>query len=54
MIRQVIEMSKREEEERLSKIEVQEKQQLKTAELASIAVAAKINNAAPVKVQEII
>ena len=54
MIRQVIEMSKREEEERLSKIEVQEKQQLKTAELASIADAAKINNAPPVKVQKII
>ena len=38
-------MSKREEEERLTKIEVQEKQQLKTAEIASIAVAAKLNNA---------
>jgi hypothetical protein len=49
MIRQVIEMSRREEEERLNKIEVQEKQQLKTAELASIAVAAKLNNAPVIK-----
>jgi hypothetical protein len=38
-------MSKREEEERLTKIEVQEKQQLKSAEIASIAAAAKLNNA---------
>jgi|APCry1669189241_1035207.scaffolds.fasta_scaffold34189_1 hypothetical protein len=49
MIRQVIEMSKREEEERLNKIEVQEKHQLKTAELASIAVAAKVNKAPEIK-----
>jgi hypothetical protein len=46
-------MSKREEEERIQKVEAQEKQQMKTAELASIAVAAKVNNAMPVKVKEV-
>ncbi len=53
MIRQVLEISKREEEERLTKIEVQEKQQLKTAEIASIAVAAKLNNLPSVQAKEI-
>ena len=46
MIRQAIELSKLEEEVRLKKVETLEKEQLKTAELASIAVAAKVNNLA--------
>lgn len=46
MIRQAIELSKLEEEVRIKKVETLEKEQLKTAELASIAVAAKLNNAA--------
>jgi hypothetical protein len=46
MIRQAIELSKIEEEVRIKKVETLEKEQLKTAELASIAVAAKLNNAA--------
>jgi len=40
MIRQAIELSKLEEEVRIKKVETLEKEQLKTAELASIAVAA--------------
>ena len=53
MIRQAIELSKLEEEVRIKKVETLEKEQLKTAELASIAVAAKLNNAAVQQTKEL-